>query len=722
MKNLQRIVCLVLCAVLLSGCGILNDPSVSTTEPFGTIGDANNSSTEPTGSGSGNQSTTEPGQSIIPGQTEPDDIPGQTEPGDIPGQTGPSDTPGQTEPGDIPGQTSPGDTPGQTEPSNPPGQTGPTDTPDQVKPSNPDTPPADPPMNVPPPSDGIVDIGFDPLPVSEETLYHQLFDLNNKIEIDLDMGATELQKLQNDFEHYRSFGSKSPIYRMASVTIKITTASGSTTYRINEVGVRMKGNTSRTDFYNSHDGIYKYIHLKLDFQETFDDKDYYGSDAIVWTNEAQRDARKDRTFATLEQLEMRWNKCYDQTYLKESYAYALYRSEGVMAPLTNLASFDWSGIHMGVYCLVEPVDKVFLEKRLPEADADGDLYKCGWTNQGCTFTNTDSIGIEDEDKGQFYCYDLKNNKKTSDHSALKNLIRSLNSGSLTKAKLAQLVDMDNFLSYAAVSYFLGNPDDLRNNYNNFYLYFIPSSGKALFIPYDYDRCLGVTYEWDPTGNGVTQDDPFGESIAAGGNQRNPLFLNTVVKGGFYVKEFSTVLKRVASNTMLQTSTFETWFNRANRLYAHDVTPSKTLRNAEGRKFAFSLADGIGGNMSFKTYITKKLNTYNRYMSNLDGTLDYERPEQIIYYIRGEFNGWSDQPQYGMTIKDGVASITLTFSQNAKFKVYNQAQGVWFGTNDMSPDTTAEYTTIGNHDNIYLKPGKYLIEFDIDTQLITITPV
>ena len=617
-----------------------------------------------------------------------------------------------------PAQTDPsgGNSLTQSDPTNDPGSNGPS------KPNTPTNPAPLPDPVVPVPDDGIYDVGAEQLPYSEEELYRQLFDPNNKIEIDLDMAASELQKIQDDYDRYRSFGSKSPIYRMGTLKITITTAVGATTYRIGEVGVRMKGNTSRTDFYNSHDGIYKYIHLKLDFQETFDDKDYYGSSAKVWSSEEDREARKDRTFAALEQLEMRWNKCYDPTYLREGYAYELYRSEGVIAPLTNLCSFDWSRNHMGVYCIVEPVDKAFLEKRFEGDDADGDLYKCGWP---ATFTNTNSIGVENEDKGQFYTYDLKNNKKTSTHAALKNLITKLNSPSLTKESLAQLVDMDSFLSYAAVSYFLGNPDDLRNNYNNFYLYFVPSTGKAVFIPYDYDRCLGITYEWNPTGNGVTEDDPFGSKIAAqdnnnGQSQKNPLYLNTVVKGGWYVEEFSQVLKDVAANDLLKYSTFESWFNRANGLYGAHVKPSKTFHNAGGRDFKFTLADNVAGNLSMKTYLTRKMNTYNRYMGNLDDILDYERPEQIIYYIRGEFNNWQDVPEYGMTIKDGKAFIVLTFTRNAKFKIYNQPQQLWYGTLDMSEDTDVYYETTGNHDNILLYPGTYRIELDLETLLITIT--
>ncbi len=574
------------------------------------------------------------------------------------------------------------------------------------------------------PTHSLVDTGSDAQPVSEEELYNQLFDLNNKITIQIHMSDAELQKMQDDYDRYRSFGSKSPIYRMANLSITIQTATGSATYRMEEVGVRMKGNTSRTDFYNAQDGIYKYIHLKLDFQETFDDEDYYGSDAKVWEDDEQRDARKDRTFATLESLELRWNKCYDQTYLKETYAYALYRSEGVMAPMTNLCSLDWSGNHMGIYCIVEPVDKRFIQKRLPEAEQGGDLYKCGWP---ANFTYPNSIGIEDEDKGEFFTYDLKTNKKSSDHSALKNLIIALNSGSMTKERLAELVEMDDFLTYAAVSYFLGNPDDLRNNYNNFYIYFKPDSGKAVIIPYDYDRCLGVTYEWDPTGNGVTQDDPFSEEMAAadnnrGNTQQNPLFLYSVVRGGFYVQEYADVLRRVESNALLTPAGFESYFARASSLYAGEETPDKNLRNAEGRHFSFSLEDGIGGNLSFENYITRKMAHYQTCMSNLDTYLNYVQPMKTVYYIRGSFNDWSDHPDYGMTVESGVASITLTFTDDAEFKVYHQVQDLWYGADEVSENTTADYSSMGSHHNIYLRPGTYQITFDLSTQLVTIKKI
>ena len=573
------------------------------------------------------------------------------------------------------------------------------------------------------PDDGYFDIGVDQLPCSDEELYHQLFDLNNKISIRIDMSDEELRKLQDDYDHYSSFGSKSPIYRMGTLVISIQTAAGTMSYRMQEVGVRMKGNTSRTDFYNETDGIYKYIHLKLDFQETFDDEDDYGTDIKVWENEDLRDARKDRTFAGLDSLEMRWNKCWDQTYLKETYAYALYRSEGVMAPQTNLCSFDWSGVHMGIYSIVEPVNKLFLQKRLPEQEQGGDLYKCGWP---ANFTTIDSIGVENEDKGEFYVYDLKTNKKTSDHSSLKNWIKELNYGIMTKEKLAELVEMDQFLSYAAVSYFLGNPDDLRNNYNNFYLYLKPN-GKAVIIPYDLDRCLGITYEWDPTGNAVTKIDPFTEEMAAvdgigAKGQQNPLYLHSIVRGGYYVQEFADVLDRVEKNELLKIETFEAYFSRTAGLYTGEEEPDKILRNAQGRQFAFMLEDDFSGNLSFEDYVNQKMAHYHSCLQKLPEYLTYVRQERTNYYIRGQFNGWKDHPNYAMKLENGVASITLTLRENAEFKVYDQVQDYWYGAEDVSAETTAAYESKGSHANIYLCSGTYRIIFDPVTKQIIINNV
>lgn len=458
-------------------------------------------------------------------------------------------------------------------------------------------------------------IDKDKLPYTHDQIYKQLFDINNKIEIKIDMSNSELQKLQKDYEKYDAMGSKSPIYRMANVTITITTSTTKYAYYIEQVGIRMKGNMSRTDFYNSSEGIYNLVHYKLNFQETFDGTEY-GSAAVNWTGkDAARKARKDRTFATLEKLDMKWNRNYDNTYVREYYAYEMFWANGVMAPHTNLCSADMSNVHLGVYMIYEPIDKVFINKNVAVEDQGGDLYKCGWTFNPADFTKGVSIGIEDEDACRFYNYDLKTNKKTSTNAQLKNLINVLNAGSVTKSKYESVIDVNSFLKFAAVSYFTGNPDDMRNNYNNYYVYFMKSTGKAVFIPYDLDRCMGVTCGSNPTGNAMTGVSPFsGWAQLKGEEQKNPVYKYSVLRNAYYVDEFSSELLSVGKSKWLTQSNFEKIYNIAKKNYSSNVKPSKDLKNADENRFYFSITEtaDLGSwdyNISFSDFTKRILEKY-----------------------------------------------------------------------------------------------------------------
>lgn len=441
--------------------------------------------------------------------------------------------------------------------------------------------------------DSVFVVGVEKLPCSHEQIYQQLFDLKNLIQIKVNITDEQLMQLQKDYDKYAGMGSKSPIYREASMNIRITTGTTDYTYHIPNIGIRMKGNTSRTSFYNDHEGQYNLIHFRIKFM--------------------------DDDFATLENLEMKWNRNDDATYVREIYAYEMYRDLGILAPRTTLASFDLADVHQGVFTVYEPVDKNFIERYIPEKDQGGDLYKCGWTMRGASLRKKCSVGIENEDNSEFYNYDLKTNKKTSDHALMKNLINVVDGGKPTKEELAEVVDMDNFLKFAAISYFVGNPDDARYNYNNHYIYFLKSSGKAIFIPYDCDRVFGVTMGWNPKGNGMTDVDPF-TTKAEGANedQKNPLFRYTTDKGGYYNDEFALQLKMISVSEWLQPEKFETYYNIANKNYASYTTPGKTFYNAEHHYFGFNIykSEGLNtdrGNATFEEYITAKMSSFNKYM-------------------------------------------------------------------------------------------------------------
>lgn len=435
----------------------------------------------------------------------------------------------------------------------------------------------------------VCNVVTDRLPYTEETIYQQLFDINNKIEIELDISEEMLVQLQHDYEIYDRKGSKSPIYREAGMKITITTPQDSVTYVLDNVGIRMKGNTSRTEFYNPALGQYNLIHFKVDFGE--------------------------KTFATLEKLELRWNKNDDSTYIREHYAYEMYRDLGVLAPHVNLATMQVAGEHQGVFTICEPVDKVFLEKYVAKKDQGGDLYKCNWAGIGANLTSKCSVGVENEETGEFYNYDLKTNKQESGHEKMKHLLAVLNKKGVTKEEIAEVVDMENFLTFEAVTYFTGNPDDMRNDYNNYYIYFQESSGKAIFIPYDVDRVFGLTKDWNPLGDAMTGHSPFSTKAESMGIiQQNPLYIHTVDEGGFYVEEFKDVLAKVAESKWLTVENFNEVYATAYALYGTETKPGKTYDNAARYEFSMDLtrSEGLGserGNASFADYLNAKKAAY-----------------------------------------------------------------------------------------------------------------
>ena len=563
-------------------------------------------------------------------------------------------------------------------------------------------------------------ISMDTAQGDEDALFGRLFDLNNKISLRLHMDESQIAKLQKDYENYSSWGSKSPIYRMADLEVTV----GTDTYYIRQVGVRMKGNTSRTDFYSPKEGIHSLIHLKLDFQETFDDPDYYGSEALTWT-EADREARKDRTFATLEKLDLRWNKCDDSSYIKEYYAYEMYRDQGVPAPHTNLATLNWSGLHMGVYTINEPIDKIFLKKYLPKEQQGGDLYKLGWSHVGASFTAVDSIGIEDEDAGKFYAYDLKTNKKTSTHESLTKIITALNSGNVTKEGFAQLVDVEEFLRYSAVSYLLGNPDDLRNNYNNCYIYFRGDTGQMMVFPYDFDRCLGVTHEWNPTGDGVTSDDPFSTRLAAdGGEQKSPLFLYSICAGGYYVCQFAADLKAVSESKWMDTDHFLQIAALAQKNYGADIATGKVFRNNADHSQVLDphkTSDFASqGNISFAQYVAAKKKALEKGLQNVDKYDTHDPAVPVDLYLRADFTDWAVQPGWALEpVGDGRWQIRLDLDKEARFKIFSQTENKWYGSEVLSEQTAVQWDTDG-HTNIVLEKGSYLVIFDPATKTVTVT--
>ena len=84
-----------------------------------------------------------------------------------------------------------------------------------------------------------------------------------------------------------------------------------------------------------------------------------------------------------------------------------------------------------------------------------------------------------------------------------------------------------------------------------------------------------------------------------------------------------------------------------------------------------------------------------------------------YYIRGTFNDWSVRDDFNMKLDKNYLVYTLDFNNDFAFKIYNEKNDRWMGTECMSPDVTVPYTSSEGHANIELKAGKYIVKLDIE---------
>ncbi|MCQ2800130.1 MAG: CotH kinase family protein [Bacilli bacterium] len=279
-----------------------------------------------------------------------------------------------------------------------------------------------------------------------------------------------------------------------------------------------------------------------------------------WTgHDEERQARKDRKLFGMDKIDLKVtprnnaqgtgsnnNACIS----REVYSYDRFRENGLLAPYSNLSTVtlnNGSTSITGAYQIVECVDKAFLKKRFGDTDSKGDLYKCAKNTNGVRANfdlnnavdgntkDTDGfinaprkangiIGCEDNFAGYDPVYQLKTNDdllENSNFSKLSNVIGALSSivtdnitAEKKQTKLNSLIDVDYFLKFSALSYLMGNCDDQRYAGNNFYVYFIPSTGKMIHIAYDWDWCLGASY----TGFDMTKLNPFDTYVPEGGNE------------------------------------------------------------------------------------------------------------------------------------------------------------------------------------------------------------
>lgn len=466
----------------------------------------------------------------------------------------------------------------------------------------------------------------------EEVAFEDLFNLGNKVSIQIDICDKELQKIQNDYET----GHKSEIYHIADkVTISLTNYGKTFTWEFDQVGIRQKGNTSRKDVFRDGkiDGL---NHFKLSFDETFDNKEKYGNEALYWTGkEAEKLLREERDFLGLPGIDIKWNKNQDASHIREIYASYLYDAAGLMSNSIGLTEMVINQkdknkkYDFGLCTIFEPTSKAFIKDELRrgpyvntgtwdeekngsygiEGSKYGDFYKASWgvgdgrVDNGADLTKNSisgkRVGVGNISGSYIPAYERKTNKKEDyNDQQLKTLINTIDSGNYYD--IEKLMDLEYFAITEACNYFIGNPDDLKNNNNNYTLYIRRTDGKAIIIPIDNDRCFGITKDWDPSGDGMTEKGVFSTNPAAG-VRMNPLHSKTILASSSNDSKaiYLNYVKAIRESSWMTYDTFKSLYDIAYSTYGNSST-----EDSFGNRFEFNVG-GANGNWGFKDYIDKK---------------------------------------------------------------------------------------------------------------------
>ncbi|OHD80934.1 MAG: hypothetical protein A2355_00605 [Spirochaetes bacterium RIFOXYB1_FULL_32_8] len=242
---------------------------------------------------------------------------------------------------------------------------------------------------------------------------------------------------------------------------------------MDKVAIKCRGNTTSNND-NGGDGT-----NKKSYVIAFDCTDPLNTaDPASANKRAFLSGNDDRKFYGEKEINLRTSP-NDPSLIREMLSYKIYRENGVPAPRVSTVSVYLNQIFLGVYLLVEEVDKRLLKKHFE--NNDGNLYKCGYSGSGGATFNAYTY-----DAGR---YSLATNKKTGDVSDIQTLLSSLSAVD-SKDSLAQYFDVTNVLNYIAVSSITGHWDSLSGNYNNDYVYHNPADNKWYVVAWDTDNSFG----------------------------------------------------------------------------------------------------------------------------------------------------------------------------------------------------------------------------------------
>jgi len=222
-------------------------------------------------------------------------------------------------------------------------------------------------------------------------------------------------------------------------------------YRIENVGIRPKGNSSLKQVASSTSNRYSF---KLDFNQYVKGQNLFGITKINLNNGFS-----------------------DPTFMREYLTYEISEMLGLETPRTAYIALHINGEYFGLYLGVENIDENFVRDHF--VYAYGDLYKPEGSGSNLVYI--------DDDPQSYPGLALQTNEETSDRKSIVEMLKVLQEG--TYEELEKVLDIDSFLKYYSLCVAAGSMDSILGGMNhNYYLY--DNNGQFVMIPWDFNMAFG----------------------------------------------------------------------------------------------------------------------------------------------------------------------------------------------------------------------------------------
>jgi spore coat protein H len=288
---------------------------------------------------------------------------------------------------------------------------------------------------------------------ADPALSAPFFDGSVMHEIRLDMNSRDWQTLR---ENYLSNAYYPADFHWGSEVVR-------------NIGIRSRGTASRSEVKPG---------LRVDFNRYADDQTFLGLTSFVLRNNTT-----------------------DRTNLHERISMLMFERMGVPAPREAHTRLYINGNYVGLYSIVESIDKNFLART--RGENDGYLYKFDRNIGDAPYYVT--YGGPNPDLYVPHPFKPETHELDPHPQPIVDLIRTVNEASdaTFRDAIAQYLDLGGFVKHVAIETFLNESDGVLGDYGttNFYLYRPANSNLHVLIPWDksetmHDRTLSIFHNVD----------------------------------------------------------------------------------------------------------------------------------------------------------------------------------------------------------------------------------